>query len=118
MANFTSFIGGSAVCNNGCTSGGLAPQGGADGASWSLSNITPSEQHINGGQSGLPIEGSYPFSNRLHPGGCNMGFCDGGVRFVKNTLDGIVYSKIITPQGSKLPLFARQLPVSQDAFAQ
>ena len=115
MANFTSFIGGSAVCNNGCTSGGLAPQGGADGAGWALSNITPT--NINGGQ-GLSIEGSYPFSNSAHGGGCNMGFCDGGVRFIRSTIDGTVYSKIITPQGSKLPPFCRQLPVSQDAFAQ
>ena len=64
------------------------------------------------------IEGSYPFSNSAHAGGCNMGFCDGGVRFIKSTINGTVYSKILTPQGSKLPPYCRQLPVSQDAFAQ
>ena len=46
-----------------------------------------------------------------------MGFCDGGVRFISNTIDGTVYSKIITPAGSKLPLYCKQMPVEQDAFA-
>jgi hypothetical protein len=32
--------------------------------------------------------------------------------------DGVVYAKIITLAGSKLPVYARQLPVQQDAFAQ
>ncbi len=47
-----------------------------------------------------------------------MGFCDGGVRFITNTIDGTVYSKIITPAGSKLPYYLKQQPVSQDAFSQ
>ena len=47
-----------------------------------------------------------------------MGFCDGAVRFITNTIDGTVYSKIITPAGSKLPLYCKQMPVSQDAFVQ
>ena len=64
----------------------------------------------------LTIEGGYPFSNSGHPGGCNMGFCDGGVRFISNTIDGTVYSKMITPAGSKLP-YCKQLPVNQDSFA-
>ena len=54
-----------------------------------------------------------------------MGFCDGGVRFINNTIDGTVYAKIITPAGSKLPLPTdstginglKQLPVNQDAFS-
>ena len=40
-----------------------------------------------------------------------MGFCDGAVRFIRNTIDGTVYSKIITPAGSKLPLYCKQMPV-------
>ncbi len=117
MANFTSFIGASAVCNSGCASGSLASANGADGSAWAFANKIGTYSNINGGQSGS-FEGSYPFSNSAHPGGCNMGFCDGGVRYIKSTIDGIVYSKIITPQGSKLPPYCRQLPVSQDAFAQ
>ena len=82
---------------------------------WSFANKIGTFSNINGGQS-LTIEGSYPFSNSGHPGGCNMGFCDGGVRFISNTIDGTVYSKIITPAGSKLPLYLKQMPVEQDAF--
>jgi prepilin-type processing-associated H-X9-DG protein len=117
MTNFTSFIGASEVCYGGCTSGALTPANGVDGNGWTFANKIGNYDNINGGQSGS-FEGSYPFSNSAHPGGCNMGFCDGGVRFIRSTLDGIVYSKIITPQGSKLPPYCRQLPVSQDAFAQ
>ncbi len=117
MTNFTSFIGGSGVCASGCSSGALAPANGVDGNGWTAANLIGSYSNINGGQTGS-AEGSYPFSNSAHPGGCNMGFCDGGVRYIKSTIDGIVYSKIITPQGSKLPSYCRQLPVSQDAFAQ
>ena len=52
-----------------------------------------------------------------------MGFCDGGVRFISSTIDGTVYAKMITPAGSKLPMFTaaaglKQLPLSQDAFSQ
>ena len=79
--------------------------------------MATSFENINGGAS-LTIEGSYPFSNSSHPGGGNMGFCDGAVRFITNTIDGTVYSKMITPAGSKLPAYCKQLPVSQDAFAQ
>jgi len=55
---------------------------------------------------------------RGHPTGANFAFCDGAVRFISNTIDGTVYSKIITPAGSKLPVPFRQLPVSQDSFVQ
>lgn len=47
-----------------------------------------------------------------------MVFCDGAVRFISATINGTVYAKIITPAGGKLPLYARQLPVEQDAFTQ
>jgi prepilin-type processing-associated H-X9-DG protein len=117
MTNFTSFIGASEVCYGGCASGSLTPANGADGKAWTFANKIGNYDNINGGQSNA-FEGSYPFSNSAHPGGCNMGFCDGAVRYIKSTIDGIVYSKIITPQGSKLPPYCRQLPVNQDSFSQ
>jgi prepilin-type N-terminal cleavage/methylation domain-containing protein/prepilin-type processing-associated H-X9-DG protein len=125
LPNFASFIGASNVCGGtgltfptvtDCTAGQLAPTGDIDGIGWVLTNKVGTYANINGGQS-LTIEGSYPFSNSAHPSGCNMGFCDGGVRFISNTIDGTVYSKIITPAGSKLPLYCKQMPVEQDAFA-
>jgi len=129
IPNMTMFIGSSAVCgvpaSTDCTAGQLAPasvisgagsaSGDNDGPGWSFANKVGTFENINFGQN-LTIEGSYPFSNSAHPSGCNMGFCDGSVRFINNTIDGTVYSKLITPAGSKLPLYCKQMPVSQDAF--
>ncbi len=123
MPNFSMFIGSSGVCGVpstlNCAAGQLAPLSqDQDGPGWAIANkVGPPYENINGGQN-LTIEGSYPFSNSSHPGGCNMGFCDGSVRFINSTIDGTVYSKIITPAGSKLPLWLKQQPVSQDAFVQ
>jgi len=86
-----------------------------DGPGWAFANKVGTLENINGGGS-LTIEGGYPFSNASHPGGCNMGFCDGGVRFISNTVDGTVYSKMITSAGSKLPFYVKQLPLNQDSF--
>jgi len=123
LPSFSMFIGSSGVCGtpvpSNCADGGLAPATqDQDGQRWALANhIGPPYGSINGGQN-LTIEGSYPFSNSGHPGGCNMGFCDGSVRFINSTIDGTVYSKLITSGGSKLPLWLKQQPVSQDAFVQ
>jgi prepilin-type processing-associated H-X9-DG protein len=124
MPTFAMFIGSSGVCgvpnSNNCAAGttALQPTQDVDGPLWAYANrVGPPYENINGGQN-LTLEGSYPFSNSSHPGGCNMGFCDGGVRFITNTIDGTVYSKIITPAGSKLPYYLKQQPVSQDAFSQ
>jgi len=123
------FIGSSAVCHASsynCTTGNiLAPasvtatagtaSGDQDGPGWAYTNKVGTFQNINFGQT-LTIEGSFPFSNSGHPGGCNMMFCDGAVRFIPSTIDGTVYSKLITAAGSRLPLYCKQMPVSQDAF--
>ena len=66
----------------------------------------------------MTIEGSsIPFANSAHPSGGNFAFCDGAVRFITNTIDGTVYSKILTPAGSRLPLYCKQMPVNQDSYA-
>jgi len=119
LPNWTSFISAN-VCVGGagdCTASAsmLSPVGDLDGLGWGFANKVGTYANINGGQN-LTIEGQYPFSNSAHPGGLNMGFCDGGVRFISNTIDGTVYAKIITPAGSKLPLYLKQMPVEQDAF--
>jgi prepilin-type processing-associated H-X9-DG protein len=127
MPTFSSFFGSSNVCSAtvpivagtqlNCTTGLLKPNGDIDGATWANANKNGTLQNINFGQN-LTIEGSFPFSNSSHPGGCNMVFCDGAVRFIRAQIDGTVYSKILTPAGSRLPLYAKQMPVSQDDFAQ
>jgi len=88
-----------------------------DGAGWALgNNRNPSvdkvaaQESINYGQN-LPTDGSFPFANGSHSGGINVAFCDGSVKFISDNIDGTVYSKLITPSGSKLPGNIRQLPV-------
>jgi len=129
MPNFCMFIGSSNVCSTtvpitasttlNCTLGQslLQPTGDNDGPTWSLANKAGTFENINFGQN-LTIEGSFPFTNSAHPGGANMAFCDGAVRFINAQIDGSVYAKLITPSGSRLPLYAKQMPVSQDAFTQ
>ena len=118
LATFCMFIGPPDVCgaDGQCISGMLQPDsGGNDGPGWAQANRVGTYENINYGQN-LTIEGSFPFSNSGHAGGCNMAFCDGAVRFISAKIDGTVYSKLITPAGSKLPLYARQFPISQDDF--
>jgi hypothetical protein len=38
------------------------------------------------------------------------------VRFIADTIDGTVWAKVLTPQGSKLPPAYKQLPVNMDAI--
>jgi prepilin-type N-terminal cleavage/methylation domain-containing protein/prepilin-type processing-associated H-X9-DG protein len=126
---FSMFIGSSNVCTTtvpvtsktslDCTLGTtlLQPSGDADGPTWGFANKVGTFENINFGQN-LTIEGSLPMTSSGHPGGANMMFCDGAVRFIQQTIDGTVYSKIITPAGSRLPLYCKQQPVNQDAFAQ
>ncbi len=49
--------------------------------------------------------------------------CDGSTRFISNDVNGIVYSKLITPDGQTMPTVGgtsgsatgfRQLPLSSD----
>ena len=129
MPTFSMFIGSSNVCSTtvpvttsttlNCTlgTGLLQPVGDLDGPTWALSNRIGTFENLGFGQN-LTIEGSYPFSNSAHPGGTNMMFCDGAVRFISNNIDGTVYSKIITSAGSRLPIYAKQMPVDQSSFAQ
>jgi prepilin-type N-terminal cleavage/methylation domain-containing protein/prepilin-type processing-associated H-X9-DG protein len=129
LPTFTMFIGATNICGTpsagtalDCTVAGAGTLLGAningqdtDGPGWAQANKVGTYANINGGGS-LTIEGGYPFTNSGHPSGANMGFCDGAVRFVTNTIDGTVYSKMITSAGSKLPSFAKQLPLNQDSF--
>jgi prepilin-type N-terminal cleavage/methylation domain-containing protein/prepilin-type processing-associated H-X9-DG protein len=119
LATFCLFMGSDDVCesNGSCYQGGLMPQSQVDGAMWAFANRVGTYKNINFGQN-LTIEGSFPFSNSGHPAGCNMVFCDGAVRFISARIDGTVYSKTLTSAGSRLPSYARELPVSQDAFTQ
>ena len=115
LPNFTMFIGSDNICQSkfavvDCLAGQLTPQsGGADGPGWANSNVVGTFENIGYGRS-LTVEGSFPFVNSGHADGNNFVFCDGAVRFVKTTIDGTVYSKLITPAGGKLPANIKQGP--------
>ena len=134
--NIIGFIGSDQVWN-GSNSGALlttvtpttgGPQ--VDGSAWKLANYraggtdskdTSSAQaiatraSINYGAS-LGDEGSFPYLLSGHTGGVNVLFCDASVKFISETIDGTVYSKLLTPQGSKMPGAIRQLPVDASAI--
>ena len=55
---------------------------------------------INGGRSGT--EGRSPWPSSNHPGGVCATFCDGSTKFLSQSIDLLVYKRIITPAGSRL----------------
>ncbi len=88
-----------------------------DDPQWQQANKLGTYENINYGQV-ITIKGSFPFVTSGHPTGANFAFCDGAARFLTNTIDGTVYAKLVTPAGSKLSSVYKQLPLSQDSFAQ
>jgi prepilin-type processing-associated H-X9-DG protein len=120
LPNFCMFFGPDAVCDgpDSCRGGQLqAKPGGTDGPGWAFANSLSKYTSINYAYTkGLIAKGSFIYANSAHPGGINVGFCDGSVRFIKNTIDGAAYSKLLTPAGSKLPFYDQQLPVSESAL--
>jgi hypothetical protein len=46
----------------------------------------------------------------------NVLFCDGGVRFISDTIDGSVYACLITPAGGRLPSPYQQSPLTDDDY--
>jgi len=119
LPNFCMFFGPDSVCDGAqsCIGGQLQPSGGdTDGAGWAMANkVNLNYNYINYGKS-LTIEGSFIYANSSHPGGINVGFCDGSVKFIMEKINGTVYSKILTQAGSRLPSYAKQFPVDQDSI--
>jgi len=89
-----------------------------DGPGWALANNKAQNPYesINFASNNLTQEGGFPFPSSNHTGGVNVLYCDGGVRFLSDTVDGTVWSKLLTPAGSKLPATFRQMPLGSDEF--
>jgi prepilin-type N-terminal cleavage/methylation domain-containing protein/prepilin-type processing-associated H-X9-DG protein len=127
LPNFCMFTGSEAICGvtaTGTNTGACYTTFTAttysttvDSPAWALANKLGTYANINYGQT-LSIKGTFPYVTSGHPTGANFVFCDGSTRFITATIDGTVYSKILTPAGSRLPVPYKQLPVSQDAYAQ
>ncbi len=69
-------------------------------------------------------EGTSPYPNSNHAGLVVMAFCDGTVRPISENIDAGVYTRLITPSGSKLrsfsatlpDVFLEELPISENSF--
>jgi prepilin-type N-terminal cleavage/methylation domain-containing protein/prepilin-type processing-associated H-X9-DG protein len=81
-----------------------------DGQSWIDANRVGLFENINYGLNMID-EGSFIYPTSRHPSGVNVVMCDGSAKFVSDTINGIVWSKLITPAGSQLPPLIKQLPV-------
>ena len=84
-----------------------------------LTNVVPGP-FINQLKSGAP--GQAPFPSSLHPGGVNFANCEGGARFVSEDIDRSVYTRLITPSGTRLRSdltgigFVPESPLGSNAF--
>jgi prepilin-type N-terminal cleavage/methylation domain-containing protein len=121
--NFCMFIGSAHVCNGGAISGGVTCTGtasvsqGVDWSGWSFANLksTGNYDYINAGQN-LSTKGSFTFPSSGHPNLVNVVMCDGSTKSLTSTINSLVYSKLITPAGSRLTGPIRQTPLSGDAL--
>ncbi|MEW4570941.1 DUF1559 domain-containing protein [Tautonia sp. JC769] len=126
--NFVGFIGSDDVCggtgspNLRAPGAGTCTQefalqpvgGGQDGIAWADANAKGSGESINSGRRRFD-EGESPFPNSHHSGGVHVTMADGSTRFIRETIDGIVWSKLITPAGSRLEPRYRQLPLNESS---
>jgi prepilin-type N-terminal cleavage/methylation domain-containing protein/prepilin-type processing-associated H-X9-DG protein len=106
-----------ATTNGGPGAAGLtSTSGSTDGGNWVYANFKgagntiATQGSINFGQQ-LTGDGTSPYPASYHSGGVNVLFCDNSVKFVSDAINGTVWSKLMTPAGSRLPSIIRQLPV-------
>ena len=112
--NFIGFMASDQVWTGGAA--GLTATGTDANTNWKLANFRGASNPIAVAESinyGLSLgqDGACPYPNSYHSGGINVLFCDNSVKFVSDQIDGIVWAKLITPSGSRLPALIRQLPV-------
>lgn len=120
--NFVGFMGSDNICatgNGNCAAAtDLIPiQGKADGPGWVRASVKGSNEEINYGAKNITDTGGHPFANSLHPGGIVVSMCDGSAKFIADDINGMVWAKLITPDGQTLPVTAnggyRQLPLKE-----
>ncbi len=73
------------------------------GPSWADANRYRSFEGINASTCyGIVTEGGFPYPSSGYPGGVCVAMCDGSVHFVRDTIDGTVWARLLTPAGSLL----------------
>ena len=125
--NFVAFLASDNVCNGGgtglagtgsCGTSSPGTQGGKTfGPHWANANRPGTHENINAGLK-VTEEGGSPYPSSHHPGGVNVVMCDGSARFVAEDIDGEVWAKLVTPQGSTLPGPFGQSPLNPDDLAE
>ncbi|HET6879936.1 MAG TPA: DUF1559 domain-containing protein [Pirellulales bacterium] len=101
------FLSGYVCRDNQCSAGNVA---------WKSANAhtgAEAAEAINGALSAT--EGASPWPSSRHPGGVNVAFCDGHLRFLDQDVDGAVYAWLLTPQGSTIRGPLAQ-PPTQDEY--
>lgn len=112
--NIIGFIGSDNICGTTGVCSGTRPTPNEEWPGWDFANDRNNKEGINSDPDAP--EGLSPFLSSGHSGGVNAVMVDGSVRFIKETVDSVVFSKLISPQGSKLPSNIKQLPLSGDDF--
>jgi prepilin-type N-terminal cleavage/methylation domain-containing protein/prepilin-type processing-associated H-X9-DG protein len=110
--NIIGFIGSDNICGNTGICNGTRPDPNSEWPGWAQANDKNGKEGINADDDAP--DGFSPFPSSGHSGGINAVMADGSVRFIKETTDGTVFAKLISPQGSKLPANIKQLPLSND----
>lgn len=115
---YSSFIGSDDVCGTGgdCYTALSGGTGSFDAPNWSGANNKSLGRYknISYGYQNLTVDGTSPYLSSGHSGGVNVFFVDGHGQFITDSIDGTVYSKLITPAGGRMPYPFKQLPVGQD----
>ncbi len=83
------------------------------GSGWARANAPKSPERINGqlGKGITGIKGGSPFPSSNHPGVIVVTMADGSVRNISETIEGAVWSQLITPAGQTLPASFQQPPL-------
>jgi prepilin-type N-terminal cleavage/methylation domain-containing protein/prepilin-type processing-associated H-X9-DG protein len=111
--NIVGFIGSDNICGtSGVCSGSKATQN-DEWPGWDKANDRDLKEGINSDPDAST--GFSPFLSSGHTGGIvNCVMADGSVRGIQQTVSGVVLSKLLSPQGAKLPANIRQLPLGSD----
>jgi len=111
--NIIGFIGSDNICGTSGVCSGTKSTQNEDWPGWDKANDRDAKEGVNSDPDATV--GFSPFLSSGHSGGIvNVVMADGSVRGIQETIAGVVLSKLLSPQGAKLPANIRQLPLGSD----